>query len=130
MHLVMRLYLMLKVLDVQVRRARSSDPLICHTNIPVRTARQVEAAMKRLKPMYKDFTLPLLGIHGDTDRCTSMRAHKEFMEKASSVDKTFDVIPGGYHEMLLGPQKDECFMKMSTWMLARLGSKPQIQTPL
>ena len=115
---------------VQVRQAYTSDKLICHTNIPVKTARQVEAAMNRLKSAYKEFTLPIFGLHGDTDRVTSMRGHKAFIDNASSVDKTFHVVPGGYHELLMGPQRQECFQKISTWILARTTSSPQIKTPL
>jgi acylglycerol lipase len=86
--------------------------------------------MQRLKPAYKDFTLPIFGLHGDTDRCTSMRGHKAFIDNVSSVDKTFDVVPGGYHELLMGPQKQECYQKVATWILARISPKPQIKTPL
>lgn len=115
---------------VQVRESIRSDPLICHTNIPVKTARQVEGAMNRLKASYPKFTMPIYGMHGSSDRCTSMRGHKAFMDGVSSTDKTFDEIPGGYHELLMGPQKEECYQKMSTWMLAHTGPKPQIKTPL
>lgn len=115
---------------LQARQAYTSDELICHTDIPVKSARQVEAAMNRLKPAYKEFTLPIFGLHGNSDRVTSMRGHKAFIDNASSVDKTFDVVPGGYHELLMGPQKQECFQKVSTWILTRTTSTPQIKTPL
>jgi acylglycerol lipase len=112
-----------------VRKVYVEDPLNFVGNVRVRTARQVERGMNRLKPHYKKITIPVYGLHGESDRCTSLRGHKNFINSVSSTDKTLDVVVGGYHELLMGPQKDECIQKLASWILSRI-SGPQIKTPL
>ena len=62
--------------------------------------------MAALKKRYSEITVPVFGHHGSKDKCTSMRAHKAFMNSISSTDKTLSIVDGGYHELLMGPQKE------------------------
>ena len=38
------------------------------------------------------------------------------MGAIASPDKTLDVIQGGYHELLMGPEKEEVVKKMLAWI--------------
>lgn len=113
---------------VQVRQEYVDDPLNFVGPVRVKTARKIEAAMNALKKRYPDFTLPVFGQHGSADKCTSFRAHKAFMDSISSTDKTLAVVEGGYHELLMGPQKEQCMATISDWVLQH--ATPQVKTPL
>lgn len=104
------------------------DPLNFVGPVRVKTARKIEAAMNGLKKKYADFTLPVFGQHGSADKCTSLRAHQAFMDRISSTDKTLSIVEGGHHELLMGPQKEQCMATIADWVL--LHTTPQVKTPL
>jgi acylglycerol lipase len=102
---------------VQVCKDYETDPLNFPGKTRTRTAQQIQIGFRNLQNFYTDIKLPVYGHHGDTDRCVSLKAHETFMSKISSTDKTLEVVKGGYHELLLGPQKDRCFDSISKWIL-------------
>lgn len=114
--------------DPQVREEYVADPLNFAGPVRVRTARRIQAAMNALKKRYAEFTVPVFGLHGSSDKCTSLRAHQAFMAGISSTDKTLSMVEGGYHELLMGPQKEQCMSTISDWVLQRV--TPQVKTPL
>lgn len=44
------------------------------------------------------------------------------MAAISSKDKVLDVIKGGYHELLMGPEKEDVLHKTTDWILQRASS--------
>lgn len=88
--------------------------------LPSRTAKQSLVAFRELKAKSGEFRIPVYCHHGDADRCTSATASKEFMDKIQSTDKTYLVIEGGYHELLIGKRGMNIADGMADWMLARL----------
>eukprot|EP00892_Ulva_mutabilis_P006370 jgi/Ulvmu1/4104/UM019_0083.1 len=114
--------------DPQVRQDYVDDPLNYVGPVRVKTARKIEGAMKALKKQYPDFTLPVFGQHGSADKCTSFRGHKAFIDQVSSADKTLSIVEGGYHELLMGPQKEQCMTTIADWVLQH--ATPQVKTPL
>lgn len=113
---------------MQVRQEYVDDPLNYVGPVRVRTARKIEAAMKSLKKRHAEFTLPVFGQHGSSDKCTSLRGHQAFMDGISSTDKTLNMVEGGYHELLMGPQKEQCMSASADWILQHV--TPQVKTPL
>ena len=102
----------------------TEDPLNFPGKIRMRTGQQVNAGMQRLKPVYREITLPVYGVHGDADRCTSLKAHQRFMDSISSKDKHLEVVAGGYHELLHGPQRHDVVRKAVAWLLEHAASHP------
>lgn len=45
------------------------------------------------------------------------QATKRFMTKVASKDRTFVEVPRGYHELLMGPEKDEMVRIIVDWIL-------------
>ncbi|KAL4437215.1 hypothetical protein ABPG75_004354 [Micractinium tetrahymenae] len=78
-----------------------NDPLNTVGNLPMRTGNEVLKAMRWLRARWPDFTLPIYMHHGEGDKCTSPKASQAFVAAASSTDKTANIVPGGYHEVLL-----------------------------
>lgn len=100
------------------------DPLNFPGKIRMRTGQQVNAGMQRLKAVYKDITLPVYGVHGESDRTTSLKAHRRFIDAISSKDKTLEIVPGGYHELLHGPQRHDVVRKAAAWLLEHAAAHP------
>ena len=80
-----------------MRQDYEQDPLNFPGNVRVRTGHSINHGMQRLKRHYHKVALPIFGVHGDTDRCTSLKAHQAFQQRISSKDKTLHVVQGGYH---------------------------------
>lgn len=66
-----------------------------------------------------DFRLPLLCLIGDHDQIASMEGARHFVERISSADKTFHVIPGARHEVLRETSREQTFQQILQWMRER-----------
>jgi acylglycerol lipase len=102
--------------DPQVRADYIADPLIFQGNVRARTGNCLLKAMNDLEKHYAELTLPIYATHGDTDKCTNCKAVELMLTKVSSKDKKMDVIIGGYHEILLGPEKEEVAGNIISWL--------------
>jgi acylglycerol lipase len=114
---------------LQVCKGYESDPLNFPGNVRMRTGQQIKVRMDTFKRNYKDITLPVFGVHGDADKVTSLRAHKQFFEQISSTDKTLYVVPGGWHELVKGPQQADVVKRIAAWILDH-ASAPQSRSSL
>jgi acylglycerol lipase len=70
--------------DQAVCDAFEADPLNTLGNVRCRMGNESLGAMRSLAARYPDFTLPIWGTQGDTDRITSLPAHQRFMDAVSS----------------------------------------------
>jgi len=69
-------------------------------------------------------TCPLLAIHGDADRCTSLPAVRRLVGAAASADKSLVVFPGGYHELLHPWEgRDKAVATLRDWVVAHAGGR-------
>jgi len=67
-------------------------------------------------------TCPLIAIHGDADRCTSLPAVRRLVGAAASLDKGLVVFPGGFHELLHPWEgQDIALATLRDWMVAHAG---------
>ncbi|KXZ55183.1 hypothetical protein GPECTOR_3g329 [Gonium pectorale] len=105
--------------DPAVVKAFLEDPLMYKDNVRARTANEILRAFRALIARRKDFTLPTLGIHGTSDRCTSLPALRAHLKAVSSTDVTLKEVEGGYHDLLHGPEKDEVNALVRDWILER-----------
>lgn len=78
-----------------------ADPLNTVGNLPARTGNECLKAMRWLRARWPEFALPIYMHHGEGDKCTSPKASQAFVAAAGSADKTANIVPGGYHEVLL-----------------------------
>jgi alpha-beta hydrolase superfamily lysophospholipase len=62
-----------------------------------------------------EFPLPLLLMHGTSDRVTSPDATKEFASKVK-VECLLKLRDGFYHELLNEPEKGEVLAYITKWM--------------
>lgn len=50
-----------------------------------------------------------------------VQAVKRLIQAAQSKDKTLIEIPGGYHELIMGPEKEQVIAMVRDWILERSG---------
>jgi acylglycerol lipase len=71
-------------------------------------------------------SLPLLILHGDTDKVTDPTVSKFLHKHAVSQDKTLKLYPGGYHCILEGDTDENIFTVINdivAWLDARVDPK-------
>ena len=56
-------------------------------------------------------------------RLLELQAVKRLIQASQSKDKTLNEVPGGYHELIMGPEKEQVIVMVRDWILARSGNK-------
>lgn len=97
-----------------------SDPLVYQESIPTRTGYEIYQMMQFIQQKAEKFTLPFLLIHGDSDRLTNPKGSELFFGKVKSVDKTFRLFPGGYHELINDSDREEVMQVITDWVGQRI----------
>ena len=54
-------------------------------------------------------------------RLLELQAVKRLIQASQSKDKTLNEVPGGYHELIMGPEKEQVIAMVKDWILARSG---------
>ena len=83
--------------DPAVVRAYEEDPLIHHGAVPARTAVELLDAMGRLQREAPALRVPVLVMHGGSDRLVPLAATRDTYERLGSADRTIRVFDGLYH---------------------------------
>ena len=105
--------------DPKVVEAYNNDPLIYHDGIKARMGAEMIRTMTGLRNSYPAFTFPLLIMHGSGDKLTDLQGSRWMVDEVSSYDKTLEVLPGFYHEILNEPEKEAVIQKIIKWILDR-----------
>lgn len=105
--------------DSRVVEGFKSDPLIYHGNLRARTGNEILRAFKALGGQESSVVLPVYAVHGTVDATTSFPAVERFCKVVSSTDVTFRRIDGGYHELLMGDERNENADAIVDWIKAR-----------
>lgn len=83
--------------------------------------------MRQANAKASTIKVPLYVHHGDVDTITYEPATRKFVKAATACsDKTYTAIPGGYHEVLLGPEKVTTTEAMADWILERSASRAKL----
>jgi acylglycerol lipase len=105
--------------DPEVGKAYEADPLIYRGGIPARTASEMIRATHKLQSSLSSFTLPLLILHGTSDRIAPASGSQKLYEASRSSDKTLKLYDGSYHEILHEPERAEVLQDIIRWLKAR-----------
>ncbi len=106
--------------DADVVHAYQNDPLV-HDRISLRLAKDMFAAGEWNRAHAAEFPCPLLLMHGDADRITTITGSREFAAQAPE-QCTFKLWPGLFHELHNEPQKIEVLTRIIAWIKLRLVS--------
>ena len=89
-------------------QAYINDPLIYHGKLIAHTAIQLDKSFDIVKERRGELTCPILILHGTDDKCTSIKASRDFFNRVgtSKDRKKFLQLTGYYHELLEEKESD------------------------
>ncbi|CAL8470596.1 g10138 [Coccomyxa elongata] len=103
--------------DPQVVKHFAEDPLNFVGDVRARTANEILKGFRDVQRKEALLRVPILAIHGTADKITSYTAVKRLLAAAASTDKELKEFPGGFHELLMGPEKEEAVKTLKDWIL-------------
>lgn len=106
--------------DPNAVQAMNDDPLIAHETQPTQTLAEMVRADERLKNEFPSITLPLLILHGTSDKATKPGGSQFLYDSAGSTDKTLKLYDGGFHDLLNDSDKPRVMADIQGWIDARL----------
>jgi len=108
--------------DPQAVKAMNDDPLVAHEVQPSHTVAELVRATERLKREFPLITLPVLILHGTSDKVTRPSGSKFFYDTAGSSDKTLKIYEGHAHDLLNDVDKQVVMADIKGWMNAHLSA--------
>jgi alpha-beta hydrolase superfamily lysophospholipase len=106
--------------DPEAVRAMESDPLVANEVQPSHTVAELVRATERLRKEFPRITLPVLILHGTSDRVTRPSGSQFFYERAGSRDKTLKLYEGHAHDLLNDLDRQVVMADIQGWMNAHL----------
>jgi alpha-beta hydrolase superfamily lysophospholipase len=108
--------------DPQVVRRMDEDPLVAHEVQPSHTVAELVRATERLRREFPHITLPVLILHGTSDKVTRPSGSRFFYETAGSTDKTLKLYEGHAHDLLNDLDRQVVMGDIQGWMNAHLAA--------
>jgi alpha-beta hydrolase superfamily lysophospholipase len=105
--------------DSEVVSDYENDTLIFHDGVKARLGAGMIKSMLEVRKQYPQFELPVLLMHGTGDKLADPLGSQWMFDEISSKDKSLEILPGLYHEILNEPEKEEVISKMLKWILDR-----------
>jgi acylglycerol lipase len=106
--------------DPKVVEALNSDPLTAHEVQPASTVAALVRADERLRDEFPLITLPVLIMHGTSDKATVCHGSEFFHKTAGSQDKTLKLYEGHFHDLLSDIGKEGVVADIMAWLDKRL----------
>lgn len=106
--------------DQEVVQAYDNDPLVFHGKTPARMGAELLSAMTRINTEVAKINLPFFVVQGSEDKLVEPAGAQVLHEKAGSIDKTYKVYQGLYHEVFNEPEREQVLKDVESWLEARL----------
>ena len=106
--------------DPNIVRAMNDDPLIANETQPTETLAEMVRADERLEKEFPRIKLPVLILHGTSDKAAKPSGSQLFYDTAGSTDKTLKFYEGGYHDLLNDTDKQRVMSDIRVWINAHL----------
>jgi alpha-beta hydrolase superfamily lysophospholipase len=104
--------------DKAVVNAYVNDHLVYRGKISTRLGTEIIKVMRTLPSQMWKIQIPVLIMHGTTDRLSDPEGSKMLYELVMSKDKTLKLYEGFYHEIFNDPGREHVFADMDAWLLA------------
>jgi acylglycerol lipase len=89
--------------DPAVAGQMDNDPLISNPPAPASTAAGLIAGMSAIWDEADKLTMPVLAMHGSSDKLTSPWGSRALIERIPATDKTLKIYEGYYHDLVHEP---------------------------
>ncbi len=106
--------------DQAVVEAYVNDPLVYWGKVRARLGSELAMVMQQLPHQMPKIALPILIMHGTSDRLVSPEGSRALYAKVSSKDKTLKLYDGFYHEIFNEPGREQVFKDTERWLVAHL----------
>lgn len=106
--------------DKTVVAAYVNDPLVYRGKIRARLGAELISMTQKLPPLLSKLELPMLIMHGTSDRLADPEGSQMLYERVSSTDKTLKLYDGFYHEIFNEPGRHQVLAEMKTWLLKHI----------
>jgi acylglycerol lipase len=106
--------------DPKAVEAMNNDPLIAHETQPTQTLAEMVRADDKLKNGFQLISLPVLILHGTSDKAAKASGSQFFYDNVGSDDKTLKLYDGGYHDLLNDIIRDEVMAGILRWVDDRI----------
>lgn len=104
--------------DPQVAPMYEKDPLVNHM-VSSRWFTEATAAMENVLARASSLRLPLLMLHGGSDKLCSVDGTKQFFDRCRSPDKTLKIYDGMYHEIFNEINHKQVMADIEAWLKER-----------
>ncbi|MBT4035970.1 MAG: alpha/beta hydrolase [Candidatus Marinimicrobia bacterium] len=102
--------------DPAVINSYDEDPLNYRGGILARTGAEILNTTKTITARAGVIDLPILIMHGSSDKLTDVSGSEMLYANVSSKDKTLKIYEGLYHEILNEPEQDEVKTDIINWL--------------
>jgi alpha-beta hydrolase superfamily lysophospholipase len=102
--------------DARVVRAYEKDPLVYRGKGTAGLAAALFSAMNTVIGEAASIELPILIMHGSSDRLTSVDGSQRLYDTVSSENKTLKIYEGLYHEILNEPERHQVMADIIAWL--------------
>jgi acylglycerol lipase len=102
--------------DPAVVSSYDDDPLVYRGRMQAGTAAALIRAVRTVASRMNRITVPLLLLHGTSDKLTEPDGSRDLYQRANSRDKTLKLYEGLYHEVLNEPEKERVLNDVVQWL--------------
>jgi acylglycerol lipase len=102
--------------DPAVVQAYDADPNVYRGKVRARVGAEMMAASGDVIRNLKRITLPILILHGGSDRLVPPGSSRSVYEWIGSADKTLKIYDGLYHEVYNEPEKNRVWADVLAWL--------------
>ena len=106
--------------DPNIVQTMNDDPLIANETQPTETLAEMVRADERLEKEFPRIKLPVLILHGTSDKAAKPSGSQLFYDTVGSTDKTLKFYEGGYHDLLNDTDKQRVMSDIRVWINAHL----------
>lgn len=114
--------------DPKAVEAMNDDPLIAHETQPTQTLAEMVRADEKLKNGFQLISLPVLILHGTSDKAAKVSGSQFFYDNVDSEDKTIKLYEGGYHDLLNDIIKEDVMADILDWVNKRIPAVKKVSS--
>ena len=102
--------------DPRVVADYDTDPLNYRGRLRARVVHELIAHACGVRARLDRLRVPLLVLHGGSDRLAAPSGSRSLFERAASADKTLKIYPGLFHEIFNEPERETVFADIVDWL--------------
>jgi alpha-beta hydrolase superfamily lysophospholipase len=110
--------------DLEVLRVDANDPYI-HSKATPRLAMQIKHTVTWIQTHAREWTLPLLVVHGTGDNIASPNGSRQFVKQIIAPDVTYREYDGGYHELFNDIIREQVLTDTEAWLARHISPGPR-----